>query len=95
MKSNLAVSTVVWVVSFATIYQLADAPLWLTLILASSVSHGVYLYAQAREHKALFDMADAELVRVSALTNRLEAELSELRSSAESDLSFRLAKRDA
>lgn len=79
MKRNLVLSAIVWVISLAVVYWLVGGSVWLSLILASAIANTIYLSAQVRENRLLFDMADAEVVRVSALASRLEEEIAELK----------------
>jgi len=72
-----------WLVCLAGVYWLVGGSIWLDLFLASALSHATYLSRRLSEQRRLFDIADAELVRVSSLVDRLEEEFSQIQSKLE------------
>ena len=76
-------SLLTWIGSFAVAYWLVGESLWLNIFIASATSSILHLSAQIRENRFIFELADAELVRVSALATRLEEELADMKTLVE------------
>jgi chromosome segregation ATPase len=67
------------------IHWVTDAGWWLSSIVASAITTGAELSTEIRDlrteiqsNKRLFDISDAELVRVSALANELQTKVDDL-----------------
>ena len=84
----------VWVVSVGLVHWLVGGSWWLALFLGSATANVAETYRRIRWNRHLFDISDAELVRVSALTNSLEEEAANLRSQL-AEISDRLDALDA
>ena len=69
---------------------LVDGSVWLNLFLASALASINYLYRLTAKSRQLFEIADSELVRVSALTTQLEEQIADLTSKLE-DAESRIA----
>jgi len=69
-----------WMVYLAAVYWLVGGSIWLDLFLTSALSHAAFLSRRSSEQRRLFDIADAELVRVSSLVGWLEEQLCEIQS---------------
>lgn len=67
----------------AIIFLLVGGSIWLELFLSGVVAFAIYLNGRLIENRRLFDIADAELVRVSALANGLEVKASLLQEQLE------------
>ena len=74
-----------WVVAFAVVRWLVGGSFWLDFFLAGAVSGSSYggsTFAEHRrliaEQRRLLEIADAQLVKVSATVERLEEEVADL-----------------
>jgi uncharacterized coiled-coil protein SlyX len=83
---RVILAVVLWLVAFAMVRWLVGGSLWLDLLLAGLVSGATYVNQTIAEHRRLiaeqrqhFDIADAQLVNVSATVDRLEEEVSDLK----------------
>ncbi|MGB9429137.1 MAG: hypothetical protein WCC11_04570 [Gammaproteobacteria bacterium] len=81
---------VVWLVSVGLVHWLVGGSWWLALFLGSAMATAAEIYRRVVDihqcvvwNRHLFDISDAELVRVSALTNSLEEEAANLNSQLE------------
>lgn len=75
-----------WVAFIALVRWLVGISWWLDLFLGSAMSNAAEFYRRIRSNRELFDITDAELVRVSALANSLDEEVAQLRTQlAEAD----------
>ena len=72
-----------WLAYFGIVYWLVGGSIWLDLLLTSVLTHTAHLTRQVNRQRLLFDIADAELVRVSALANRLDEDLGEFQGKLE------------
>ena len=62
---------------------LVNGSWWLDVFLAGAMANAAELYRREYRNRRAFNIADAELVRVSALANGLDREVSDLRSQIE------------
>ena len=69
-----------WLVAVGLVRWLAGRSWWLALFLGYAMANVAELYRRIRWNRHLFDIADAELVRVSALASSLEEDVADLRS---------------
>jgi hypothetical protein len=69
-----------WMVAVGLVYWLVGGSWWLALFLGSAMANIAESYRRIRWNRQLFDVSDAELVRVSAIANSLQEETIELRS---------------
>ena len=81
---------VVWLVSVGLVHWLVGGSWWLALFLGSAMANVAEIYRRTADinkcvvwNRNLFDISDAELVRVSALANSLEEQSATLRSQLE------------
>jgi hypothetical protein len=65
-------------VVYGLVFWLVTGDIWLHLALASALVMALQALQQITRCKQLFDIADAELVRVSALANSLEQKVADL-----------------
>jgi len=82
-KKAFSLSFVFWVVCLALVTWLVSGSTWLNLILSIALSQAFVLQLRVDEQRQLFDIADAELVRVSSLVVALENELADTKSRLE------------
>ena len=68
-----------WFGCFAVVYLIVGGSVWLNIAL----THAAILSRRLIEQRQLFNIADAELVRVSAVVGRLEHELTDIRANLE------------
>jgi hypothetical protein len=83
---RLILPGVVWLIAFAVVRWLVGGSFWLDFFLAGSLSGWAYVDRTFAEHqrliaeqRQLFDIADAQLVKVSPTVDRLEEEVSDLK----------------
>jgi len=69
-----------WLAAVGLVYWLVGGSWWLALFLGSAMANVAESYRRIRWNRQLFDISDAELVRVSAIANSLQEETAELRS---------------
>lgn len=81
---------VVWVISIWLVRWLVGGSWWLAFFLGSSMANVAEIYRRTADinkrivwNRNLFDISDAELVRVSALASSLEEESANLHSQFE------------
>jgi hypothetical protein len=67
-------------INFALIYWLVGGSIWLDVFLAGALADIGLLHSSVNKNRQLFDIADAELVRVSTLAYRLEKKIATLES---------------
>ena len=85
-KDSLAKHTVTLAfgIGFVFFYHwLIGGSWWLAWVLATLIMGNIELRGELRQQKRLFAIADAELVRVSVLTNYLEEKILDLESKIE------------
>ncbi|HXP39458.1 MAG TPA: hypothetical protein VN833_04280 [Candidatus Acidoferrales bacterium] len=66
------------------IHWVGDVNWWISWLIAACFASVVEIQGKIRENRKLFDISDAELVRVSALANSLEEKVADLESEIES-----------
>jgi uncharacterized protein YlxW (UPF0749 family) len=78
------------------IHWVGNVNWWVAWSIAGALSAGAGMQVKINDNRKLFDIADAELVRVSALSDRLEEKVSELQEQLEqaesriADLEFKV-----
>lgn len=65
-------------VAVTVVYNIVDGSPWLAWILGTSLAVSFHLYGLVTENKHLFNIADAELVRVSAIVEVLQDKIADL-----------------
>lgn len=77
-KKGIVSELIGWGISLILAFWLIDGSIWLKLFLAGSMSSTISLTRKLNHNRQLFDIADNELIRVSALANDLKREVDEL-----------------
>jgi len=68
-----------WVASIGLVHWLVGGSWWLALFLGSAMANVAEFYRRIRWNRHLFDISDAELVRVSAEVTDLRSQLAEIK----------------
>jgi uncharacterized protein YlxW (UPF0749 family) len=78
-----AVQIAIGIADAVFIHWVGNINWWVAWSIAGAVSAAAGMQVKINENRKLFDIADAELVRVSALSDRLEEKVSELQEQLE------------
>ena len=93
-RADVGIWIILLVLSVGFVRWVAGGSWWLALFLGFVMAHIAEIYHRIRVNRLLFDIADAELVRISALAHRLDESLDTVRNDLD-DLTRRLKRAEA
>jgi hypothetical protein len=78
-----AIAAIVWTIATILVHEMSQSSWALSFVIGSAFSYIWILQYKLDLLTSSFELADAELVRVSALANQLESQLADLTIKAE------------